>query len=152
MPSSFSFDYPTFFDEFGPRPRQTTYHRQRNRGVPLQNLFTDPLFKEQWYLVSGPFDFTFLKPRAKRTLDVTRLCHFWDACLLDTIPFRSVPFRFVPFRSVSFRSVPFRSKSTVQSPFPVYPILVSIEFFIDSVLSTMRCNNNGKKKKEKRER
>lgn len=42
-----------FFSDFGPRPRQVAaFHRQRNRGVPLQNLFTDPLFKEQWYLVS----------------------------------------------------------------------------------------------------
>lgn len=132
MPSSFSFDYPTFFDEFGPRPRQTTYHRQRNRGVPLQNLFTDPLFKEQWYLVSGPFDFTSLEPRAKRTLDVTRLSPL--ECVLagqDSIPFRSVPFpRFISHS-------PF-----IQS--------VSIEFFIDSILSTMRRNNNGKKKKKKK--
>ena len=68
VPTSFAFaDYPTFFDEFGPRSRQATYHRQRNRGVPLQNLFTDPLFKEQWYLVSGPFDFTWLEPRPKPT-------------------------------------------------------------------------------------
>jgi proprotein convertase subtilisin/kexin type 5 len=46
-------DYQPFFSEFGPRPRQAAaFHRQRNRGIPLQNLFTDPLFKEQWYLVS----------------------------------------------------------------------------------------------------
>lgn len=45
--------YQPFFSDFGPRPRQAAlFHRQRNRGVPLQNLFTDPLFKEQWYLVS----------------------------------------------------------------------------------------------------
>lgn len=51
-------DYSPFFD-FGPRPRQATlFHRQRNRGLPLQNLFTDPLFKEQWYLVSTDFDCT----------------------------------------------------------------------------------------------
>lgn len=110
MPSSFSFDYPTFFDEFGPRPRQTTYHRQRNRGVPLQNLFTDPLFKEQWYLVSGPFDFTSLEPRAKRTLDVTRLSPL--ECVLagqDSIPFRSVPFRFHGSYPIPRLSNPFLS-------------------------------------------
>ncbi|XP_015590676.1 furin-like protease 2 isoform X3 [Cephus cinctus] len=53
---SFSFsDYPGFFDEFSPRQRQA-FHQQRNRGVPLQNLFTDPLFKEQWYLNGGAKD------------------------------------------------------------------------------------------------
>lgn len=47
-------DYQPYFGNYGPRPRQVSaYHRQRNRGVLLQNLFTDPLFKEQWYLVSG---------------------------------------------------------------------------------------------------
>lgn len=54
--ASYAFaDYPPFFSDFGPRPRPrqaTVFHRQRNRGLPLQNLFTDPLFKEQWYLVS----------------------------------------------------------------------------------------------------
>lgn len=52
--ASYAFaDYQPFFSGFGPRPRQAVlFHRQRNRGVPLQNLFTDPLFKEQWYLVS----------------------------------------------------------------------------------------------------
>ncbi|KAI4500921.1 hypothetical protein M0802_004132 [Mischocyttarus mexicanus] len=49
-------DYPPFFEDFGPRPRQASYHRQRNRGVPFQNLFTDPLFKEQWYLNGGAKD------------------------------------------------------------------------------------------------
>lgn len=110
MPSSFSFDYPTFFDEFGPRPRQTTYHRQRNRGVPLQNLFTDPLFKEQWYLVSGPpFDFTSLD---RNELYVTRLCHFWDACLTRQ-----------------------DSKVPQFNPIPPSHQSVFIEFFIDSTLS-----------------
>ncbi|XP_047368153.1 furin-like protease 2 isoform X1 [Vespa velutina] len=49
-------DYPPFFEDFGPRPRQASFHRQRNRGVPFQNLFTDPLFKEQWYLNGGAKD------------------------------------------------------------------------------------------------
>lgn len=52
IPSSFSFsDYPSIFDDFTSRQRPP-FHHQRNRGAPLQNLFTDPLFKEQWYLVS----------------------------------------------------------------------------------------------------
>ncbi|RLU19494.1 hypothetical protein DMN91_008051 [Ooceraea biroi] len=56
--ASYAFsDYQPFFSEFGPRPRQVSaFHRQRNRGVPLQNLFTDPLFKEQWYLNGGAKD------------------------------------------------------------------------------------------------
>lgn len=56
-------EYPQFaLDQFFPRQRQQQqqqiyptvqqYHRQRNRGIPIQSLFTDPLFKEQWYLVS----------------------------------------------------------------------------------------------------
>lgn len=58
-------DYSPFFD-FGPRPRQATlFHRQRNRGLPLQNLFTDPLFKEQWYLVSMDFDCRDLRDRIR---------------------------------------------------------------------------------------
>ncbi|XP_066589847.1 furin-like protease 2 isoform X2 [Prorops nasuta] len=55
--TSFAFsDYVPFLDDFGPRPRQNAFHRQRNRGVPYQNLFTDPLFKEQWYLNGGAKD------------------------------------------------------------------------------------------------
>ncbi|XP_031779685.1 furin-like protease 2 isoform X2 [Nasonia vitripennis] len=49
-------DYPPFFRDYDPRARPESYHRQRNRGVPLQNLFTDPLFKEQWYLNGGAKD------------------------------------------------------------------------------------------------
>lgn len=64
--ASYAFaDYSPFFD-FGPRPRQATlFHRQRNRGLPLQNLFTDPLFKEQWYLVSTDFNCTDLRDRIR---------------------------------------------------------------------------------------
>ncbi|XP_071645509.1 furin-like protease 2 isoform X1 [Temnothorax longispinosus] len=56
--ASYAFtDYQPFYHGFGPRPRQAAlFHRQRNRGVPLQNLFTDPLFKEQWYLNGGAKD------------------------------------------------------------------------------------------------
>lgn len=124
MPSSFSFDYPTFFDEFGPRPRQTTYHRQRNRGVPLQNLFTDPLFKEQWYLVSGPFDFTSLEPRPKRTLRDETLSLL--GCVLDTTGFQS-------------------SRSTVQ---PRLSNPFSLNF--SSIPLSRRCRNNNEIKEENR--
>ncbi|XP_074107008.1 furin-like protease 2 isoform X1 [Cotesia typhae] len=56
IPSSFSFsDYPSIFDDFTSRQRPP-FHHQRNRGAPLQNLFTDPLFKEQWYLNGGAKD------------------------------------------------------------------------------------------------
>lgn len=46
--------FPPLFD-FRPRSRHigTTQQSPRIRAsLPLQNLFTDPLFKEQWYLVS----------------------------------------------------------------------------------------------------
>ncbi|XP_046429629.1 furin-like protease 2 isoform X1 [Neodiprion fabricii] len=53
---SFSFsDYPTFSDDYNPRQKQQ-YHQQKNRGVAFQSLFTDPLFKEQWYLNGGAKD------------------------------------------------------------------------------------------------
>ncbi|XP_012281896.1 furin-like protease 2 [Orussus abietinus] len=48
-------DYPYFAEGFAPRQGQSLHH-QRNRGVPLPNLFTDPLFKEQWYLNGGAKD------------------------------------------------------------------------------------------------
>ncbi|XP_023247462.1 furin-like protease 2 [Copidosoma floridanum] len=36
--------------------RKDVNYRQKNRGFPLQNIFTDPLFKEQWYLNGGAKD------------------------------------------------------------------------------------------------
>ncbi|XP_044019968.1 furin-like protease 2 isoform X2 [Aphidius gifuensis] len=57
VPSSYSFgDYPPYFEEFSPSRQRQQFHHQRNRGAPLQNLFTDPLFKEQWYLNGGAKD------------------------------------------------------------------------------------------------
>ncbi|XP_014467641.1 PREDICTED: furin-like protease 2 isoform X2 [Dinoponera quadriceps] len=50
--------FPPFFD-FRPRSRHigTTQQPPRIRAsLPLQNLFTDPLFKEQWYLNGGAKD------------------------------------------------------------------------------------------------
>ncbi|XP_033231362.1 furin-like protease 2 isoform X2 [Belonocnema kinseyi] len=55
--SSYPFaEFPHFSDEFASRARPSIIHRQRNRGIPLQNLFNDPLFKEQWYLNGGAKD------------------------------------------------------------------------------------------------
>lgn len=51
--------FPPFFD-FRTRSRHigTTQQPPRIRtSLPFQNLFTDPLFKEQWYLVSRPLAF-----------------------------------------------------------------------------------------------
>uniref|UniRef100_A0A0C9QJY7 furin n=1 Tax=Fopius arisanus TaxID=64838 RepID=A0A0C9QJY7_9HYME len=58
VPGSYSFgsDYPGLFEDYSPSRQRQTFHRQRNRGAPLQNLFTDPLFKEQWYLNGGAKD------------------------------------------------------------------------------------------------
>ena len=50
--SSYFGEFPRFLDEFSSPERPSIIHRQRNRGTPFQSLFTDPLFKEEWYLVS----------------------------------------------------------------------------------------------------
>ncbi|KAK0074805.1 hypothetical protein PV326_012160, partial [Microctonus aethiopoides] len=51
IPSGFSFgDYPGLFDDVTPTRFRQALHNQRNRGAPNNNLFPDPLYKEQWYL------------------------------------------------------------------------------------------------------
>ncbi|XP_043278342.1 furin-like protease 2 isoform X2 [Venturia canescens] len=49
-------DYSSVFDVYPSQQHQAPFHRQRNRGVLLQNFFTDPLFKEEWYLNGGAKD------------------------------------------------------------------------------------------------
>ncbi|XP_058802575.1 furin-like protease 2 isoform X2 [Phymastichus coffea] len=54
-PGTFT-DYFPVFTDYPLRLHHKNYHHQRNRGAPLQNLFSDPLFKEQWYLNGGAKD------------------------------------------------------------------------------------------------
>ncbi|KAK0087632.1 hypothetical protein PV325_000511 [Microctonus aethiopoides] len=57
IPSGFSFgDYPGLFDDVTPTRFRQALHNQRNRGAPNNNLFPDPLYKEQWYLNGGAKD------------------------------------------------------------------------------------------------
>ncbi|KAL7296421.1 hypothetical protein TKK_0010430 [Trichogramma kaykai] len=51
-------EYPSFFQRYNQKSnlRDIKYDRLNNRGILPQNGFTDPLFKEQWYLNGGAKD------------------------------------------------------------------------------------------------
>ncbi|XP_034935212.1 furin-like protease 2 [Chelonus insularis] len=55
--SPFNFgSFPSFLDDYSPARFRQAFHHQRNRGVLHENVFTDPLFREQWYLNGGAKD------------------------------------------------------------------------------------------------
>ncbi|XP_051169950.1 furin-like protease 2 isoform X1 [Leptopilina boulardi] len=48
-------EFPHFLDRFGTQQRSFP-HQQRNREIHVQNLFPDPLYKEEWYMNGGSKD------------------------------------------------------------------------------------------------